>query len=100
MVGVGTAHRLRPGDLVEWVTQARGTPVDRQAVLWSTPLQRYVPIGSALVHLLIAVHDGGLLWVNSEGLFEASTLDTEAGRVEVGTARVAVRAQLWPPGRP
>ncbi len=92
MVGVGPvpALTLKPGDIIEWVTQARGTSVDRDAVLWSTPLERYVSIGSALVHLLIAIHDGGLLWLNSEGLFESSASDTVAGRVEVGTARCTV----------
>ena len=36
---------------------------------WSTTLEDWVPIGSAHVHMALAVTDEELLWINGRGFF-------------------------------
>jgi len=60
---------IKPGDLIEWVYEHDNELVVENEELWSRIEQRYVPIGSNLVHMCISVDDEMILWLNEKGLF-------------------------------
>ena len=62
---------LKPGDIIEWVHNQDDKPVNEQEELYSTPMNRWVPIGSRLIHTLISIDDEQIAWVNEKGLFHA-----------------------------
>jgi hypothetical protein len=84
---VGTS--IKPGDLIEWIYEGSYKLVSHDEKLWSTLLQRYVPIGSELVHILIAVDNDRLVWLNSKGLFHANIADARTN-VRTNAARWVV----------
>ena len=67
---------LAPGDMIEWTYKWNGELILSGWMLWSTPLQRWVPIGSEQVHLLISITQDTIVWLNDKGLFHACVGDT------------------------
>jgi hypothetical protein len=63
-----------PGDMFEWVYVYNSSPVVPKEQLWSTPLQRWVPIGGRN-NLLIAITDEIIMWLSDKGLFSARADD-------------------------
>ena len=84
---------IKPGDLIEWTYETTGHLVSTGEMLWSAPLERWVPIGSNLIHLLISIDDDHLMWLNREGLFHARVDDTTAGGGNWRGLRVVPRAR-------
>jgi hypothetical protein len=82
---------IKPGDLIEWAYEATDRPVSVDERLWSTPLQRYVPIGSDMIHMLVAVDSDHIMWFNSRGLFHARVDDTEPWLTRLITLEVIPR---------
>jgi hypothetical protein len=74
---------MKPGDLIEWVHEYDSQHVHKDAKLWSTPMQRWVPIG---VHpmMLISITDEFYFWLTLEGLLLAR-VDDASSRLTVGT---------------
>ncbi len=70
---------MKPGDLIEWVYKSNREVVVSGEELWSTPLERWVPIGSEQVHLLISITDETIVWLNDKGLFHAHVNDAARG---------------------
>jgi hypothetical protein len=70
---------MKPGDLIEWVYKSDSQPVDEDEKLWSTPMQRWIPIG---VHpmMFISMTDEFYTWLTPEGLFHACVDDTRSMR--------------------
>ena len=62
---------MNPGNIIEWTYTHNNQLVNERETLWSTPMNRYVPIGSSLVHALISIDDERITWMNEEGLFRA-----------------------------
>lgn len=84
-----------PGDVIIWVYNYDD---DRKFVipqehLWSSLMNSYVPIGSNFVHILIAVNDEHISWLNSRGLFHAHTSDKRLWGKCCENANVVVRAR-------
>jgi len=70
--------RIRPGDLIEWVYMPPGGGQDlvvENELLWSFVEGRGVPIGRNLVHMCIASNNLTYSWLNSKGVFTASSRD-------------------------
>lgn len=61
--------KIVPGDIIEWVYKRDGSILIEDETLWSTPMNRWVPIGSRLVHTLVSINDERITWLNEEGLF-------------------------------
>ena len=66
---------MKPGDIIEWVYKQTDKLVAEDEELWSTPMSRWVPIGSSLVHTLISINDERISWLNEKGLFHARVDD-------------------------
>lgn len=84
---------MKPGDLIEWVYTYNEKPVLLDEMLWSSVLERRVPIGG--VALLVALYDGKMIWFSDKGLFRAREDDIMThNRQSLGAAmrtRVVVR---------
>lgn len=83
---------LHPGDLIEWTYKWDGNIVAEDETLWSTPMSRWVPIGSGLVHTLISIDDEQMCWLNEEGLFYARVYDAGTHHEFLPRRKVASRA--------
>jgi len=59
---------MKPGDLIEWVYVANDQIVRPREELWSTPMQKWVPIGG--VHVLVSIANGMLTWLPLCGVFK------------------------------
>jgi hypothetical protein len=70
---------VKPGDLIKWINEATDQHISVDEELWSTPLCRYVPIGSKFVHMLMAIDNDHITWFNSRGIFYAHVDDTVCG---------------------
>ena len=57
---------MKPGDLIEWVYKSDSQPVDEDAELWSTPMQRWVPIGVRPA-ILVSITDEFYSWLTPGG---------------------------------
>ena len=71
---------MKPGDRIEWVYE-RGRNdelVAEREVIWSSTMNRYAPIGSGLLHVLVSIDDEKIEWVNEEGTFEGLLDDMAA----------------------
>jgi hypothetical protein len=79
---------VKPGDLIEWVYTSDQAPVVPEEHLWSSSLDRWVPIWG--VALLVGNADGILTWVSDKGLFHARADDARQRRM--GQPRVVPRA--------
>lgn len=69
---------IKPGDIIEWKYK-QGTPANLDETIWSTTMERWVPVGRAMVHLLVASVDGTIMWINPAGLFTAEFESDVAG---------------------
>lgn len=67
---------MKPGDVIEWVYVNTCRVVEAHEWLFSTIERRYAPIGSGMVHILIAHDDESLTWLNADGLFSALVSDS------------------------
>jgi hypothetical protein len=68
---------MKPGDLIEWVYQYNSQPVDENAQLWSTSMQRYIPIGVQPA-VLISITDEFYTWLTQKGLLHVHVDDAKA----------------------
>ena len=75
-------NRIRPGDLIEWVFVGGNGRVPAEELAWSTVLDSWVPIGSQHMHMVVAVNDDEILWINDLGLF--------SGYPQLSTSSMAV----------
>lgn len=62
---------MEPGDMIEWVYKFSGELVHKDETLWSSVMERFVPVGSKMAHLLVLVNDETFSWLNEKGLFHA-----------------------------
>jgi len=69
---------MKPGDLIKWVYKRGSRPVRKDAELWSTPMNCWVPIGVQPV-ILISITDEFYIWLTPDGLFHARVSDKPAG---------------------
>lgn len=76
---------MKPGDMIEWVDKT-STLVHKREELWSSVMYKWVPVGGT-THLLIALNDDNLTWLNDKGLFHARVDDTggRLGGARIGT---------------
>ena len=84
---------MQPGDLIEWTYRQTGDLVFQYEMLWSTPMNRWVPIGSGLVHTLISISDEQITWLNENGCFHARVDNALPGQADMMQARVLPRAR-------
>ena len=66
-----------PGNIIEWVYKQTDELITERETLWSTPMKRWVPIGSGFIHTLISIDSEQITWMNEEGLFHARMDDTQ-----------------------
>ena len=78
---------MKPGDIIEWTYEYNNKPVARREILWSTCMNRWAPIGSGLVHVLVSIDKEQISWLNEEGCFYARVNDTSVLPVQVSRAR-------------
>jgi hypothetical protein len=64
---------MKPGDMIEWVYKFNKSPVLSSEELWSTPMQRWVPIGKPA--LLVGLTFEQYFWLLPKGLFHARVND-------------------------
>ena len=83
---------MRPGEIIEWAYKYSGEPVTKEK-LWSSVEDRWVPIGSELMHVLVSIDDETMTWMNEKGLFHARVDDTRRGPLRQSTAPVVPRAR-------
>jgi hypothetical protein len=83
---------MKPGDLIEWVYKRNSQPVRENEQLWSTPMNRWIPIG---VHpmMLISITDEFYSWLTPEGLFHARVDDMATNNRRERELRVVPRAR-------
>lgn len=58
-----------PGDVIEWVYEDSGQIVIIIEELWSMDMNKWVSIGSDLIHMLVSIDEKRICWMNEEGLF-------------------------------
>jgi hypothetical protein len=83
---------MKPGDLIEWVYQYNSQPVLENQELWSTPMQRYIPIGVQPA-VLISITDEFYSWLTPNWLFHARVDDVFAPVTRERFRRVIPRAR-------
>ena len=64
---------MKPGDIIVWVYKTNDEVVDHDEELWSSTMDRWVPIGEK--SLLISITNEQYSWLNSNGLFHARVDD-------------------------
>ena len=93
---VSHTHYMKPGDFIEWVYKSNGRLVVEGEELWSTTLQKWVPIGRSN-NLLISIHEENdkqvIMWLNDKGLFRACVDDTDSSRCSNGALKVVPRVR-------
>lgn len=80
-----------PGDQIEWFYADNDERVQPGELLWSSIDEKYVPIGSSLVHTLISIEDDDMIFMNPRGIFKARTNDNHYLLGEVEHPVVQVR---------
>ena len=68
---------MKSGDMIEWMYKFSGELVHKDETLWSSVMERFVPVGSEMVHFLVSVNDETYSWINENGLFHARVDDAE-----------------------
>ena len=69
---------VNPGDIIKWVYVQNGHHVAPIEELWATSMMGWMPIGSAgssLIHVLVAIDDDQITWMNSDGTFSLCRRD-------------------------
>jgi hypothetical protein len=69
---------MKPGDFIEWVYKSNNVVVPHDEMLWSTLMQKWVPI-TGLIEL-VALTDDAIVWLCDNRLFRARSVDTLAGQ--------------------
>ena len=81
-----------PGDQIEWFYADNDERDQPGELLWSSIDEKYVPIGSSLVHTLISIEDEDITFMNPRGIFKVRTNDHDnhywLGEVEHPLVRV------------
>jgi len=67
---------INPGDLIEWTYSYNNKLVVKYETLWSTIENKFVPIGSEMIHACVACDSIAYAWYNKKGLFRARFSDT------------------------
>jgi hypothetical protein len=80
---------MKPGDFIEWVYKSDNVVVPHDEMLWSTLMQKWVPIGG--LNLLVALTGDTMVWLNNKGLFHASADDAESDTAPSGAYRIVPR---------
>ena len=83
---------MKPGDQIEWTYKRNGQCVAKREMLWSSTMERYVPIGSGLIHVLVSIDSERITWMNEKRLFHARLGDTTAWSILQGHNAVVPRA--------
>lgn len=61
---------MKPGDMIKWVYYCdNNVNVDGDEMLWSTPMNRWVPI--SVPALLISITKDEYVWLSEGGIFSA-----------------------------
>lgn len=88
---------MNPGDMIEWVYKQFGCnnqPVDKNEMLWSTSMQKYVSIDCRAVLISITVKE--YTWLSERGLFCAWCTDCMAALGGRGARAVVVPRVVLP----
>ncbi len=82
LVATWYVGHMDTGDILKWtyLDKQRWEPVPEEEWLWSTLENRYVPIGSGLVHFLVYIDSVKISWMNALGYFEAYRDNFYAGK--------------------
>jgi plastocyanin len=84
-------HAIRPGDLIEWVYESDShQPVFEDEMHWSTPMNRWIPIGVQPA-ILISITDEFYFWLTFEGMYNARVDDTLKATAITGSLTVVPR---------
>ena len=70
---------LKPGNLFDWVIEYNNKRVRLDEELWSSLMNRWIPIGGPEPMLCIGITDEGIVWLSVKGLFSASIKDGGEG---------------------
>lgn len=76
---------MNPGDLIEWFYNDNDKAVNKDEELWSSSMQRWVPIGGTA--FLISTAWKKYTWLSKEGLFSAEAINH--------VTRTKVRKLIW-----
>ena len=68
---------MKPGDRIEWTYERNGSVVTENETLYSSRMERWVPIGSNLTHVLLSVNKHELFIQNEKGTWTLSSDDFE-----------------------
>lgn len=85
-----------PGDVIEWSYKDSNKVVVKTEELWSTPMRKWVPIGSKLIHVLVAIDGHHVNWLNERGLFTACVNDASSMRTLTGWCQVVPHKKISP----
>jgi hypothetical protein len=83
---------MKPGDFIEWVYKSNNSVVRRHRMMWSTLMQKDVPIGG--LNLLVALTGDTMVWLCDKGLFHARVDDTYGTPERLGRAEAVVPRAL------
>lgn len=67
---------MKPGDMIYWIYEKSGQPVEPQTELWSSTCEDTVPVDNPAI--LISITDDEYSWINKRGYFTALRNDTLA----------------------
>lgn len=70
---------MKPGDLIEW-TYDLGGVVTADEMLWSSTMERWVPIGGCC--LLLDVDGNRMTWTTGGGTYHALSGDRDTPRAQ------------------
>lgn len=64
---------MKQGDTIEWVYKHSNRPVEKSEMIWSSTMERYVPVyGKAT---FVAMHEDIIIWHSNHGLLHAKIDD-------------------------
>jgi hypothetical protein len=78
---------MKPGDLVEWRFIDTRAPVTSGHDMWSSVMQRYVPIGG--INLIVSYKDGFFSFINAASASVLQACDADGGVLRPAGRRVA-----------
>ena len=88
---------MKPGDLIEWRYQYSKQRIDTNEMLWSSIMQKWIPMG--IVSTFLHQDNEIYFWINSKGCFSAHVNDiTVSGSVHNNKFN-EFKCFLWAYGR-
>lgn len=69
---MSTYWKLYPGDVITWHYAGGGRRALSVDYFWSILMQKNAHVGSKLTHVVVAVHENEMWWLNERGLFHAT----------------------------